>query len=138
VNYDNFEGLLPDAKFNLWTFKNLPPSEHVKADSNPSDKKKKVLAFPTQSNPVIYTVLFTIFGPSEDMEKKACIHLNANVCQSLAVYNDECWDIHLWETDASMYVPGIVHAAHEIAEWNWDHREKVIVSFLYSYILMIK
>ena len=99
-------------------------TEHVPLaqDTGAKTKQKKKYAFPGQLNPVIYTTLFSLFVGDE---QKAAIHLNANVCQSLAVYDENEWQLHCWETDESLTIPGVLHAASELADWDWNEKLKV-------------
>jgi hypothetical protein len=119
----------------------LPLFEHVLAIEDPNatasqlKKRRRRNAFPMQLNPVIYTAIFSLFA-SESM--KAAIHLNANVCQTLAVYDQEEWQLHCWETDEDLTQAGILHAAYMIADWNYNEQKKVKIAFLpFSYFIFL-
>jgi len=120
-----------DPKFNLWTFANLTPSKFVPAMDQPDSqlKVKKKNAFPAQLNPAIYTAIFALFVSQE--EKKAAIHLNTNVCQSLAVFDSGDWTLHCWGPDETLATPEILHTAFNISNWTWNNNKAVIFFFIF-------
>jgi hypothetical protein len=113
------KGIISKPAFNLWTVPSVPLDDLVLSDQQ---TKKKKYAFPMQLHPNIYTALFTLFYDKGSI--KHAIHINANICQSLAIYDEGFWKLHVWETSSDYYKPGLLAAAASTAAWNYDIRKQ--------------
>jgi hypothetical protein len=93
------------------------------------DSANAVLAYTLQFHSNLYKTLFDLFAPPPKGEKKTCIHLNANICQSLVVYPTNRWILHLWEPQKKYYYPGLTHAAKLVVEASFDGKTRPKVLF---------
>ena len=109
----------------MWTFPVLDPIHMVKAIEEDESERHKY-AFPLQLNPLVYSALFRLFAPvppkspQAPAAPKSCLHINANVCQSLGVVFNSDFKVHCFESQREMYQPGLEQVAHNITEWNYS------------------
>ena len=124
-DFGKVKELVDTPEFNLWILPNLKETEMVPAENELGTDMNRKFAFPLQLHPRIYSILFLLFASKATKEdrspvKKACAHINANVCQLFAEVNEPFWNLHCWESNGEHYRPGINFAAFQITNWNFN------------------